>query len=221
MTGADGRLDHFKILKPNQTCKYLGVLLAFTGSWEQEKQAATEEMTRRIQALLRSPLTPYQKEYSLHSAILGNFRYGLHLGLYTTVEIDELDKLIGGATKNIQGLPRNCTPNIFTTEEKARFGLGMMPLQAVYAQSVWSGLQEATQSEEDKGAIRGPTWRQMNLKSRLRMSHVSRSTRGLIEHNCAKRLDCEGLTKLWGGHQTKYNTLRKMNALLRYNITLQ
>ncbi|KAK3252367.1 hypothetical protein CYMTET_38325 [Cymbomonas tetramitiformis] len=219
--GVDGKLSHFKILKPDDTYKYLGVLLAFTGRWDKEKEAAREEMNHRIQALLRSPLTPDQKEYSLHSAILGKFRYGLHLGLYTAGEIDDFNKVIGGATKNIQGLPRNGTPNIFTTQEKERFGLGMVPLQAVYAQAIWSGLLEAMHSEEDRGAVRGPVWRQINLKSRLRMSHVSRSTRGLIEYHCTTRMNCTDLDKLWGGHQTKHNTLRKLNALLRYNITPQ
>ncbi|KAK3239766.1 hypothetical protein CYMTET_50334 [Cymbomonas tetramitiformis] len=219
--GVDGELSHFKILKPGDTYKYLGVLLAFTGRWDKEKEAAKEEMNHRIQALLRSPLTPDQKEYSLHSAILGKFRYGLHLGLYTAGEIDNFNKVIGGATKNIQGLPRNGTPNIFTTQEKERFGLGMVPLQAVYAQAIWSGLLEAMHSEEDRGAVRGPAWRQINLRSRLRMSHVSRSTRGLIEYHCTTRKNCTDLDKLWGGHQTKHNTLRKLNALLRYNITPQ
>ncbi|KAK3246381.1 hypothetical protein CYMTET_44081 [Cymbomonas tetramitiformis] len=221
MVGVDGKLSHFKILKPDDTYKYLGVLLAFTGRWDKEKAAAKEEMNHRIQALLRSPLTPDQKEYSLHSAILGKFRYGLHLGLYTAGEIDDFNKIIGGATKNIQGLPRNGTPNIFTTQEKEKFGLGMVPLQAVYAQSIWSGLLEAMHSEEDRGAVRGPAWRQINLKSRLRMSHVSRSTRGLVEYHCTARMNCTDLDKLWGGHQTKHNTLRKLNALLRYNITPQ
>ncbi|KAK3274381.1 hypothetical protein CYMTET_17430 [Cymbomonas tetramitiformis] len=221
MLGLDGKLSHFKVLKPDETYKYLGVLLAFTGRWDKEKEAAKEEMNHRIQALLRSPLTPDQKEYSLHSAILGKFRYGLHLGLYTAGEIDDFNKIIGGATKNIQGLPRNGTPNIFTTQEKEKFGLGMVPLQAVYAQSIWSGLLEAMHSEEDKGTVRGPAWRQINLKSRLRMSHVSRSTRGLVEYHSTTRRNCTDLDKLWGGHQTKHNTLRKLNALLRYNITPQ
>eukprot|EP00854_Cymbomonas_tetramitiformis_P004941 gene4941-biopygen4893 len=221
--GADGKLSHFKILKPNETYKYLGVLLTFSGNWDEEKRTAREEMNHRIQALLRSPMTPDQKEYSLHSAILGKFRYGLqlHLGLYTAGEIDDFNKVIGGATKNIQGLPRNGTPNIFTTQEKERFGLGMVPLQAVYAQSIWSGVLEAMHNEEDKGAVRGLAWRQINLMSRLRMSHVSRSTRGLVEHHSTTRMNCTDLDKLWGGHQTKYNTLRKLNALLRYNITPQ
>eukprot|EP00854_Cymbomonas_tetramitiformis_P034473 gene34473-biopygen31024 len=68
-------------------------------------------------------------------------------------EIDDFNKVIGGATKNMQGLPRNGTPNIFTTQEKEKFGLGMVPLQAVYAQSIWSGLLEAMHSEEDRGAV--------------------------------------------------------------------
>ncbi|KAK3280534.1 hypothetical protein CYMTET_11628 [Cymbomonas tetramitiformis] len=204
MPGVDGKLSHFKILKPEDTYKYLRVLLAFTGRWDQEKEAAKEEMNHRIQALLRSPLTPDQKEYSLHSAILGKFRYGLHLGLYTAGEIDDFNKIIGGATKNIQGLPRYGTPNIFTTQEKEQYGLGMVPLQAVYAQSIWSGLLEAMHSEEDRGAIRGPAWRQINLESRLRMSHVSRSTRGLVEYHCTARMNCTDLDKLWGG--TKRNT---------------
>ncbi|KAK3252627.1 hypothetical protein CYMTET_38088 [Cymbomonas tetramitiformis] len=171
--------------------------------------------------ILRSPLTPDQKEYSLHSAILGKFRYGLHLGMYTADEIDEYDRIIGGATKNIQGLPRNGTPNIFTSAEKEEYGLGMMPLQAVYAQAIWSGIQEAAQSEEDKGAVRTPQWRYINLMTRMRMSHVSRSTLGLIEYHSGTRHNYENLPKLWGGHQIKFNTLRKLNALLRYNITVQ
>jgi len=97
----------------------------------------------------------------------------------------------------------------------------MEPLSAVYAQTIFSSLQEAVHSEERKGVATTPTDRERNLQTRMRMSQVSRSTRGLIEYHCAKRHNHAHLPQLWGGKQTKYNTLRKLNALLQYGITLE
>ncbi len=95
----------------------------------------------------------------------------------------------------------------------------MEPLSAVYAQTIFGSLQEAVHSEERKGVTTTPTDRERNLQTRMRMSQVSRSTRGLIEYHCAKRQNHTHLPQLWGGKQTKYNTLRKLNALLQYGIT--
>eukprot|EP00854_Cymbomonas_tetramitiformis_P001388 gene1388-biopygen1238 len=53
------------------------------------------------------------------------------------------------------------------------------------------------------------------------MSQVSRSTRGLVEHHCTNRQNHTHLPQQWGGKQTKYNTLRKLNAMLQYEVTLE
>jgi len=219
--GADGKRDRLTILGPNKPYKYLGVLLTMTGNWKDEKESTKKAVKDRVAALMKVPLTPDQKEYSLHSAILGKFRYGLHLGIYTKGEIKDMEAILGGGQKMSQGLPRAGTPNIFTTLEKQKYGLGMEPLSAVYAQTVFSSLQEAVHSEEGKGVAPTPTNRERNLETRMKMSQVSRSTRGLIEYHCASRQNYTHLPQLWGGRQTKYNTLRKLNALLQHRITLK
>ncbi|KAK3283602.1 hypothetical protein CYMTET_8690 [Cymbomonas tetramitiformis] len=141
-----------KVLKAGDTYTYLGVHLNMRGDWKEEKHKLLQELHRRIEALLATPLTQRQKEYSLKSAVLGKFRYGLHLGIYTHKEIQQVENKLGAALKRIYGLPVNGTPNELTTEAKEEYGLGLQSLQAIYAQEIYSGLAEAVQSEENKGA---------------------------------------------------------------------
>ncbi|KAK3286911.1 hypothetical protein CYMTET_5556 [Cymbomonas tetramitiformis] len=164
-----------KVLKAGDTYKYLGVLLNMLGTWKEEKRKSLQELKRRIDALLATPLTQRQKEYSLKSAILGKFKYGLHLGIYTQGEIQQAENQLGAAMKRIYGLPANGTPNELNTEEKEEYGLGLQSLQAIYAQEVYTGLAGAVQSEEDKGVQMGYGKRERNLLTRQRMSQVSRN----------------------------------------------
>ncbi|KAK3236274.1 hypothetical protein CYMTET_53576 [Cymbomonas tetramitiformis] len=207
-----------KVLKAGETYKYLGVLLNMLGTWKEEKTKSLRELKRRIAALLATPLTQKQKEYSLKSAVLGKFRYGLHLGIYTQGEIQQVENQLGAALKRIYGLPANGTPNELNTEEKAEYGLGLQSLQAIYAQEVYSGLAEAVQSEEDKGVQMGYGKREKNLRTRQRMSQVSRSTAGLMEKHFGERGYCSNRGKLRMGLQTHTNTMRKMNALNEYGV---
>eukprot|EP00854_Cymbomonas_tetramitiformis_P022104 gene22104-biopygen22811 len=123
-----------KVLKAGETYKYLGVLLNMLGTWKEKKRKSLQELKRRIEALLATPLTQKQKECSLKSAVLGKFRYGLHLGIYTLSEIQQAENQLGAALKRIYGLPANGTPNELNTEEKEECGLGLQSLQAIYAQ---------------------------------------------------------------------------------------
>ncbi|KAK3264600.1 hypothetical protein CYMTET_26673 [Cymbomonas tetramitiformis] len=207
-----------KVLKAGDTYKYLGVLLNMLGTWKEEKRKSLQELKRRIDALLTTPLTQRQKEYSLKSAILGKFKYGLHLGIYTQGEIQQAENQLGAAMKRIYGLPANGTPNELNTEEKEEYGLGLQSLQAIYAQEVYTGLAGAVQSEEDKGAQMGYGKRERNLQTRQRMSQVSRSTAGLLEKHFEERGHSSTRSKLKMGLQTQTNTLRKMNALNEYGI---
>ncbi|KAK3236172.1 hypothetical protein CYMTET_53672 [Cymbomonas tetramitiformis] len=207
-----------KVLKAGETYKYLGVLLNMLGTWKEEKTKSLRELKRRIDALLATPLTQKQKEYSLKSAVLGKFRYGLHLGIYTHGEIQKVENQLGAALKRIYGLPANGTPNELNTEEKAEYGLGLQSLQAIYAQEVYSGLAEAVQSEEDKGVQMGYGKRERNLQNRQRMSQVSRSTAGLLEKHFGERGHYSNRGKLRMGLQTHTNTMRKMNALNEYGV---
>ncbi|KAK3243607.1 hypothetical protein CYMTET_46762 [Cymbomonas tetramitiformis] len=93
--------------------------------------------------------------------------------------------------------------------EKREYGLGMELLPVVYAQTIFSSLQKAIHSEEGNRTVMTPHRRERNLKVRLHMSHVSRSTKGLVEYHSENRQNCENLPQLWGGKQTRYNTLRK------------
>ncbi|KAK3250980.1 hypothetical protein CYMTET_39672 [Cymbomonas tetramitiformis] len=76
-------------------------------------------------------------------------------------------------------------------------------------------------SEEGKGMVTTPLDSERNSETRMRMSQVSRSTRGLVEHHCTNRQNHTHLPQQWGGKQTKYNTLRKLNAMLQYEVTLE
>ncbi|KAK3289200.1 hypothetical protein CYMTET_3361 [Cymbomonas tetramitiformis] len=210
-----------KVLKAGDTYKYLGVLLNMLGTWKEEKRKSLQELKRRIDALLATPLTQRQKEYSLKSAILGKFKYGLHLGIYTQGEIQKAENQLGAAMKRIYGLPANGTPNELNTEEKEEYGLGLQSLQAIYAQEVYTGLAGAVQSEEDKGAQMGYGKRERNLQTRQRMSQVSRSTAGLLEKHFEERGHSSTRSKLKMGLQTQTNTLRKMNALNEYGIRVK
>ncbi|KAK3247699.1 hypothetical protein CYMTET_42808 [Cymbomonas tetramitiformis] len=148
-------------------------------------------------------------------------RCGLHLGIYTHSEMQQVENKLGAALKRIYGLPVNGTPNELTTESKEEYGLGLQPLQAVYAQEIYSGLAEAIQSEEDKGVQMGYGKRERNLQTRIRMSQVSRSTAGLLEQHFQCRGQSEERGKLRMGLQTQTNTLRKLNALNEYGIHVQ
>ncbi|KAK3272969.1 hypothetical protein CYMTET_18760, partial [Cymbomonas tetramitiformis] len=210
-----------KVLKAGEAYKYLGVHLDMLGNWKEEKSKALQEVRRRIEALLATPLTQRQKEYSLKSAVLGKFRYGLHLGICTHGEIQKVENQLGAALKRIYGLPANGTPNEFTTEEKEEYGLGLQSLQATYAQEVYSGLADAVQSEEGKGVQMGYDKRERNLQTRQRMSQVSRSTAGLLERHFQQRGHSEKSEIMKMGLQTQTNTLKKMNALNGYGVHVQ
>eukprot|EP00854_Cymbomonas_tetramitiformis_P001805 gene1805-biopygen1683 len=62
------------VLKAGETYKYLGVRLNMRGTWKEEKSKSLQELRRRIEALLATPLTQKQKEHSLKPAVLGKFR---------------------------------------------------------------------------------------------------------------------------------------------------
>ncbi|KAK3275330.1 hypothetical protein CYMTET_16533 [Cymbomonas tetramitiformis] len=68
--GADVRRDRLTILGPNEPYKYVGVLLTMAGNWKEEKYSTKKAIKDRVAALLKVPLTPNQKEYSLLT--LGN-----------------------------------------------------------------------------------------------------------------------------------------------------
>eukprot|EP00854_Cymbomonas_tetramitiformis_P034675 gene34675-biopygen35393 len=91
----------FPYLHPDAPYKYLGMQVALSGDWTVQKQASILQARERIQALLHSPLTSGQQEEVLRSAVIGQLRYALPLGIFSTKEIEDLDAIIGGAYKLI------------------------------------------------------------------------------------------------------------------------
>eukprot|EP00854_Cymbomonas_tetramitiformis_P003192 gene3192-biopygen3141 len=175
---AYGSVDHNKLLHIMQ---YLGIPEDLTqvvrdvlGKWDKEKEAAKEEMNHRIQAMLRlsrtelfaSPLNVHHNTTTYYAKYDRDKVFGARGSAWTTNWV-KLGAYQFNPEYTQQDLKKALDFAIAATTtqdpEKERFGLGMVPLQAVYAQSIWSGLLEAMHSEEDRGAVRGPAWRQINL----------------------------------------------------------
>ncbi|KAK3253280.1 hypothetical protein CYMTET_37466 [Cymbomonas tetramitiformis] len=208
----------FPYLHPDTPYKYLGMQVALSGDWTVQKHASIQQAREIIQALLHSPLTSGQQEEVLRSAVIRQLRYALPLGIFSTKEIEDLDAIIGGAYKLLNGLPRG-TANCYTTLPKTSYGLGHTPLLATYAQSVASALQMATPTREDLRERPREVFRESEAFHVIQTSQLSATTRGLVRyHYNRRRGQTEGTVR--AGDLDRCCTARQLAALREHQVSL-
>ncbi|KAK3249456.1 hypothetical protein CYMTET_41113 [Cymbomonas tetramitiformis] len=208
----------FPYLHPDDPYKYLGIQVALSGDWTVQKQASFLQARERIQALLHSPLTSGQQEEVLRSAIIGQLRYALPLGIFSTKEIEDLDAIIGGAYKLLNGLPRG-TANCYTALPKTSYGLGHTPLLATYAQSVASALQMATATREDLRERPREVFRESEAFHVKQTSQLSATTRGLVRYHYNRRQgQVDGTVRT--GELDRCCTARQLAVLREHQVLL-